>query len=42
MSKGHWEGVKWVLNQFCKFCGDIPVSELKKAHVKTWIESKEK
>jgi integrase len=27
------------LNDLCKFCGALPVALLKKAHVRTWVES---
>jgi len=27
------------LNELCKFCGALPVSQLKKGHVKAWIEN---
>lgn len=27
------------LNDLCKYCGALPVAQLKKAHIRTWIES---
>jgi integrase len=42
VSKGHRDGSVWVLNDFCRFCGALPVAQLKKGHVKRWIESHEK
>lgn len=38
-SKGHHENASWILNDLCKYCGALPVAELKKGHIKTWIES---
>lgn len=39
LSKGHLAGSSWMLNDFCKYCGALPVAELKKAHVAIWLES---
>ena len=39
ISKGHRDSAKWMLNDLCKFCGALPVTELKKGHIKAWIES---
>lgn len=39
LSKGHRDGADWMLNDLCKFCGALPVAELKKGHIKTWLES---
>ena len=39
ISEGHHENSKWILNDLCKYCGALPVAELKKGHIKTWIES---
>lgn len=39
LSKGHLDGSRWTLNDLCKFSGGLPVTELKKGHIKTWIES---
>jgi integrase len=27
------------LNDLCKFCGSLPVAQLKKTHIRTWVES---
>jgi hypothetical protein len=39
ISKGHHENSRWILNELCKYCGALAVAELKKGHIKTWIES---
>ena len=39
LSKGHRENSVWVLNDLCRFCGALPVAQLKKGHIRTWIES---
>jgi integrase len=39
LSEGHRENVGWVLNDLCKFCGALPAAQLKKGHIRTWIES---
>jgi len=39
ISAGHRENSKWILNKLCAFCGAMPITQLKKGHVKTWIES---
>jgi hypothetical protein len=39
LSAGHYANVVWILNDFCRFCGALPVPQLKKKHVQTWIES---
>jgi integrase len=41
VSKGHRDTTKSMLNDLCKFCGALPVSELKKGHIKAWMESHE-
>ena len=39
ISKGHRDNsVAW-LNDLCGYCGALPVAELKKGHIKTWLES---
>jgi len=38
VSKGHHENSRWILNELCKYCGALLVAELKKGHIKTWIE----
>jgi integrase len=37
LSAGHRDGVKWVLNDLCQYCGALPVAELKKGHIQIWI-----
>ncbi len=39
LSRGHWESSKWILNDLCRYCGALPVGQLKKGHVKNWLES---
>jgi len=39
VSKGHRDGTDWMLNDLCKFCGALPVAQLKKGHIRTWMES---
>lgn len=39
ISKGHLENTIWLLNDLCKFCGALPVEQLKRGHIRTWIES---
>lgn len=41
-SQGHLEVSNWILNALCKFCGALPVSQLKKGHIRTWMESRSK
>jgi len=41
LSHGHKDGAVWVLNDLCKYCGALPVAQIKKGHVKTWIDSHE-
>jgi len=41
VSKGHRDTTKSMLNDLCRFCGALPVTELKKGHIKTWMESHE-
>jgi len=38
ISKGHRDNTVAFLNDLCKYCGALPVSELKKGQVKTWLE----
>lgn len=38
MSRGHHEMSVRLLNDFCRFCGALPVRELKKGHLRTWID----
>jgi len=37
LSKGHRDGAVWVLNDLCAYCGALPVAQLKKGHVETWV-----
>lgn len=39
LSAGHRENSKWILNKLCEYCGALPAAQLKKAHIRTWIES---
>lgn len=41
VSKGHRDGTDWMLNDLCRFCGALPVAQLKKGHIKIWMESHE-
>ncbi|MBL9084766.1 MAG: tyrosine-type recombinase/integrase [Planctomycetales bacterium] len=33
------QGVRRTLNQFCRYCGALPVAELKRAYVSEWVSS---
>ena len=39
VSKGHRDNTVSFLNDLCRYCGAMPVGELKKGHIKTWMES---
>lgn len=39
LSRSHLDAAHWVLNDLCKYCGALEVRELKKGHVKNWLES---
>ncbi len=39
LSKGHRNNAVAWLNDLCGYCGALPVAELKKGHVKTWLGS---
>ena len=39
VSKGHRDNTVSFLNDLCKYCGASPVAELKKGHIKAWMES---
>jgi integrase len=41
LSQGHKDCVTWVLNDLCKYCGALPVAQLKKGHIQTWINNHE-
>jgi integrase len=38
ISKGHRDNAAAWLNDLCGYCGALAVAELKKGHVKTWLE----
>ena len=37
MSRGHRDSSRTYLNDLCSYCGALPVSQLKKSHIQTWI-----
>lgn len=37
LSAGHTKNVVLLLNDLCAYCGALPVSQLKKGHVKSWM-----
>ena len=39
ISKGHWDSSQSLLNDLCSYCGALPVAQLKKGHVKNWVDS---
>lgn len=39
ISQGHHVNAASWLNDLCEYCGALPVTELKKGHIKTWVES---
>ncbi len=39
MSTSHSAGSRAFLNDLCSYCGALKVSELKRSHIQTWIES---
>jgi len=39
MSRSHRDGAVSFLNDLCSYCGALPVVELKKSHLQTWMES---
>lgn len=41
ISKGHRDNTVLFLNDLCKYCGALSVTELKKGHIATWLESHE-
>lgn len=41
ISKGHHDNAVSWLNDLCEYCGALPVAQLKKGHVTTWLESHE-
>ncbi|HVK08832.1 MAG TPA: tyrosine-type recombinase/integrase [Gemmataceae bacterium] len=42
ISTDHRAAVTYYLNDLCRFCGALPVAQLKKAHIRTWIDSHKK
>ncbi len=38
ISKSHCDNAVSFLNDLCKYCGKLPVSQLKKGDIETWIE----
>ena len=38
LSQGYLDEVVRYLNEFCRYCGALPVVQLKRGHVKHWIE----
>ncbi|MEQ8788664.1 MAG: tyrosine-type recombinase/integrase [Pirellulaceae bacterium] len=41
VSKGHHYNATAWLNDLCEYCGALPVAQLKKGHVQSWIEKHE-
>jgi len=39
ISKGHRATTISFLNDLCRYCGALPVAQLKKGHLRTWIDS---
>ena len=39
LSRAHYDNAKPLLNDLCRYCGALQVSQLKKGHVKNWLES---
>jgi integrase len=39
ISADHRAAARAHLNDLCKFCGALPVAQLKKTHIRTWVES---
>jgi hypothetical protein len=35
----HVQGITRTLNEFCRYCGALPVAELKRGYVSEWVES---
>ncbi len=38
ISKGHRDNTVAWLNDLCKYCGALRVAQIKKGHIKTWVE----
>lgn len=41
ISRGHRDNSSLWLNELCRHCGALPVAQLKKGHVQSWIEGHE-
>jgi integrase len=39
ISKGHRDTTVSFLNDLCGYCGALPVAQLKKGHIRTWVEN---
>src|SRR5437660_3987031 len=39
VSAGHRDGVRWVLNDLCRYCGAVLVEQLQKGHIEDWVRS---
>lgn len=39
MSASHSSGARGFLNDLCRYCGALKVTEIKRSHIQTWIES---
>lgn len=39
MVPNHYKNCVRYLNELCKYCGALPVSDLKKGHIEFWVES---
>jgi integrase len=39
LSAGHLAMSKSMLNDLCRYCGALPVSQLKKGHIRNWLDS---
>jgi integrase len=39
ISSGYHEHAVLYLNDLCKFCGALPLSQLKKGHIQVWVDS---
>jgi integrase len=39
LSQAHYDSSKSLLNDLCRYCGALPVAQLKKGHVKNWMDS---
>ena len=41
LSRGHRDTTVWQLNDLCMYCGALPVAQLKKGHIRIWLDSHE-